>query len=592
MDRATGTVNNLLDTLRKFGIVRVIVLAGVAIGVLGAFLMLELHGVSTNRMTLLVSDLDPHSFQQAIEELDRRKIAYRMDDAGGQIFVPDTDLNAARATLTKAGLSVTGTTGYEIFDRGNDFSTTDFDQQVKLTRALEGELARTIQSVRGIVHARVHLALPRREPFMRERREAQASVMLTIAGRQSLSPEAVQSVVNLVAAAVPGLKPQNVTVVDSNLHLLVQAGDGDDPRLRSMQAEDVKHKTELRLAQGVEQMLERSLGTGHVHAEASIRMNFDKFNETLEKFDPDSPVIRSTQNVTSNNKTTEKAAPVSLQNNLPNADAGAQASGSQEGRQEETTNYEITKTVRAIVHDQPQVERITLAVMVDGIDEAGADGKHVWKPRDQAELDRIDKLVKTSIGYDEKRGDSVEVVSMPFVNPADEPETGTAAPPGVERGKLMKTLQMIAFSVVGIGVILLTARSVFAGLTRPPATLAVSGPASAEQLAATGTGLSLEQHAMPGTARSIADQSEAGGPDDDEMVTLARIQGQMRSSSIRKVTQLVDRYPEATLGIIRGWIASDSKSTSEIGGAASQRNRSLHPTMDVLCFFARSGLCT
>ncbi len=326
-----------------------------------------------------------------------------------------------------------------------------------------------------------------------------------------------------------------------------------------MQAEDIRHKTEQRLAQGVEVMLERSLGAGHVHAEASIRMNFDKVNETQEKFDPDSAVIRSTQNVTSNNKTTDKAAPVSLQNNLPNADASAQVSGSQEGRQEETTNYEITKTVRAIVHDQPQVERITLAVMVDGVDDVGSDGKHVWKPRGQAELDRIDKLVKTSIGYDEKRGDSVEVVSMPFVNPADETETGTVAPPGVERGTLMKTLQMIAFSVVGIGVILVTARSVFVGLTRPPAPLAVNGPAAAEQIAAAGTGLSLEQQTLPGAPRGITDQSEVGAPEEDEMVTLARIQGQMRSSSIRKVTQLVDRYPDATLGIIRGWIASDNK---------------------------------
>nr|WP_294526271.1 flagellar basal-body MS-ring/collar protein FliF [uncultured Rhodopila sp.] len=560
-------MRNLLDIIRKFGIVRAVALVGVAIGVLGAFLMLELHGVSTNRMTLLVADLDPHSFQQAIEELDRRKIPYRMDESGGQIFVPDSDLNAARATLTKAGLSITGTTGYEIFDRGNDFSTTDFDQQVKLTRALEGELARTIQSVRGITHARVHLVLPRREPFQRERREAQASVMLTLAGRQSLSPEAVQSIVNLVAAGVPGLKPQNITVVDSNLHLLVQAGDADDPRLRSMQAEDIRRKTELRLAQEVEQLLERSLGAGHVHAEASIRMNFDKVNETLEKFDPDSAVIRSTQNVTANNKTTDRSAPVSLQNNLPNADASnTQTSGSQEGRQEETTNYEITKTVRATVHDQPQVERITLAVMVDGVDDVGPDGKHVWKAREQAELDRIEKLVKTSIGFDEKRGDMVEVVSMPFVNPADEPETGSTAPPAVEHGKVVKTLEMVAFSVVGIGIILLTARSIFAGLARPPATMAVTG-AQAEQLGVSGAGLSLEPQAAgasrsiaaaAGAQRSLPDESEAP-PEEDEMVTLARIQGQMRSSSIRKVTQLVDRYPEATLGIIRGWIAGDTK---------------------------------
>jgi flagellar M-ring protein FliF len=563
MDRAAGTVNNLLAMLRKFGIVRVIALVGVGIGVLGAFLMLELHGVTTSRMALLVSDLDPHSFQQAIDELDRRKIPYRIDETGGQIFVSDADMNAARGTLGKAGLSVTGTTGYEIFDRGNDFSATDFDQQVKLTRALEGELARTIQSVHGITHARVHLVLPHREPFVRERREAQASVMLTLAGRGALSQEAVQSIVNLVAAGVPGLKPANITVVDSNLHLLVQAGDADDPRMRSMQAEEIRHKTESRLSQGVEQMLERSLGAGHVHAEASIRMNFDKVNETSERFDPDSPVVRSTQNVTSNNKTTDKAAPVSVANNLPNADAsGAQASGSQEGRQEETTNYEITKTVRAIVHDQPQVERITLAVMVDGTDDVGADGKHVWKPREQAELDRIEKLVKTSIGFDEKRGDKVEVVSMPFVSSVEEPETGAAAAPEVDRSRLMKILQTVAFSVVGIGVILLTARSVFTGLTRSPPTLAVGSGSGLEQLAGGGAaaGLSLESQAAAGgggAARSIADESEAA--EDEELITLNRIQGQMRSSSIRKVTQLVDRYPDATLGIIRGWIASDNK---------------------------------
>jgi flagellar M-ring protein FliF len=557
MDRASGTVNKLIDTLRAFGIVRVIALVGVAIGVLAAFLMLELQGVNTSRMTLLVSDLDPHSYQQAIEELDRRKIPYRTDDSGGQIYVPDSDINAARGTLAKAGLSISGTTGYEIFDRGNDFSVTDFDQQVKLTRALEGELVRTIKSVRGITQARVHLVLPRREAFVRERREAQASVMLTLAGRQALSSEAVQSIVNLVAAGVPGLRPQNITVVDSNLHLLVQAGDADDPRMRSMQTEEIRRKTELRLSQGVELMLERSLGVGRVHAEASIRMNFDKVNETSERFDPDSTVIRSTQNVTSNNKTTDKTTPVSLQNNLPNADAGGQTTGTQEGRQEETTNYEITKTVRAIVRDQPQVERITLAVMVDGIDSVGADGKRVWKARDQAELDQIEKLVKSSIGFDEKRGDKVEVVSMPFVNTADEAQAAPAVQPGIDRGRLMNIVQIVAFSVVGIGVILLTARSVFAGLTRPPASIAVTGPASAAQIAG-GTGLSLEQKIAAGGQRSLAEDGNAP-PEDDEMITLNRIQGQMRSSSIRKVTQLVDRYPDATLGIIRGWIASDNK---------------------------------
>ncbi|MDR3529830.1 MAG: flagellar basal-body MS-ring/collar protein FliF, partial [Rhodopila sp.] len=435
-------MKGFIDSIRKLGMVRVAMLTGATLGILGAFIWLELQGPSMARMTVLASDLDPQSAQQIAAELTGRKIPYRLE--GGQIFVADSDLTTARTLLTTNGLSAGGVTGYEIFDRGNDLAVTDFDQQVKLTRALEGELSRTIESVRGITHARVHIVLPRREPFAHERQRAQASVMLSVAGRQTLSAEAIQSVVNLVAAGVPGLRPQDVTVVDSNLHLLVQAGDGNDPRTRSALEEDLRQKTESRLSQAVELMLERSLGPGHVHAEASIRMNFDKVNETQERFDPDGSVVRSTQNVTSNNKTTDKTGPVSLQNNLPNADAGAAVTGSQEGRQEETTNYEIGKTVRAIVHDQPQVERITLAVMVDGVDEVGPDGKHTWRARDQADLDRIEKLVKSAIGFDEKRGDRLDVVSMPFVSTLEAADTAPAAQPAKANGDLVTFVQMIA----------------------------------------------------------------------------------------------------------------------------------------------------
>lgn len=544
-------MKDLLETIRKLGMARVAMLAGVTLGILGAFAWLELQGPDHGRMTILASDLDQQSIQQLSTELTGRKIPFRLD--GSQIFVPDGDLATARSLLTAQGLSQTGVTGYEIFDRGNDLAVTDFDQQVKLTRALEGEIARTIVSVRGITQARVHLVLPRREPFAHDRQRAQASVMLKIAGKQKLSAEAVQSVVNLVAASVPGLRPQDVTVVDSNLHLLVQAGDGNDPRTRSAMEEDVRQRTESRLTQAVELMLERSLGPGHVHAEASIRMNFDKVNETQEKYDPDGSVVRSTQNVTSNNKTTDKAPSVSLQNNLPNADAGASASGSQEGRQEETTNYEIGKTVRAIIHDQPQVERVTLAVMVDGVDEVGADGKRNWKARDQADLDRIEKLVKSAIGFDEKRGDRLDVVSMQFVSTMDAAETAPVVRPGRVNGDLVTFLQMVAFGVVGFGIIILTARSILAGLKKPVETLALAGATvGGDGAVAIGSGgpssIGIEHNGADGEALS---------EEDEDMVALNQIQGRMRASSIRKVTHLVERHPDTTLGIIRGWIAMD-----------------------------------
>lgn len=545
-----------LDSIRKFGMVRVAMLAGVTLGIIVAFVWLEMQGPGRARMAVLASDLDQQSAQQLATELTNRKIPYRLE--GGQVLVPDSDMATARTLLPGNGQSGGNITGYEIFDRGNDLAVTDFDQQVKLTRALEGELARTIVSVRGITHARVHLVLPHREPFAHNRQRAGASVMLTIPRRQALTPEAIQSVVNLVAAGVPGLRPQDVTVVDSNLHLLMQAGDGNDPRAKSAMEDNIRQKTEARVAQAVELMLERSLGSGHVHAEASIRMNFDKVNETQEKFDSDGSVVRSVQNVTSNNKTTDKTGPVSLQNNLPNADAGAAASGSQEGRQEETTNYEIGKTVRAIVHDQPQVERITLAVMVDGIDEVGADGKHTWKARDQAALDQIERLVKSAIGFDEKRGDRLDVVSMPFVTTQEAAEATPLVRPVKATGDLLTFIQMVAFGVVGFGIIVMTARSIFTALNKEPGTLTIATGANGDISGNPVPGIGQPRAAGPlGIEHGSGDPDRTLGEEQDDTVIMNQIQGQLRASSIRKVTHLMERHPDTTLGIIRGWIATD-----------------------------------
>ena len=297
-------------------------------------------------------------------------------------------------------------------------------------------------------------------------------------------------------------------------------------------------------------------------------MNFDKVQETQEKYDPDGSVVRSTQNVTSNNKTTEKPGPVSLQNNLPNADASARgATGSQEGRQEETTNYEIGKTVRAIVHDQPQVERITLAVMVDGVDEVGADGKRTWKARDQAELDRIEKLVKSAVGFDEKRGDRLDVVSMPFVTNPEVAETGPLPHTGKVSSDLMTFLQMIAFGVVGFGIIILTARSIFTALHKQSASLTFAGGPAGE-IAAGGSAAAGVPHSGGGIGIGHAGGGQAGGAgggaggqaeEEDETMTMNNVQGQLRASAIRKVTQLVERHPDTTLGIIRGWISADTQ---------------------------------
>ncbi len=554
-------MKGLLDSLRKLGMAPILALAGTVIGMLGIVAYLELGGVDTSRMALLYGDLDQQDAAQVTEQLDHHQIPYRVEADGRRIMVPPDHVAAARAFLAKEGLPASGSIGDEIFDRGNDLALTEFDQDVKRTRALEGELARTIQAMRGISHARVHLVLPHKEPFAHRHSDAQASIMLTLGGVQTLSPEGIQSIVNLVAGAVPELKPENITLVDSHLHLLARAGDPDDPRNRSIMMEDLGRTTAHRLEHAVEDMLERSLGAGHVHAEAAVQFNFDKTAETQEKYDPDSPVVRSTQNVTSNSKSTDQAAPVSLQNNLPNASTASQASGNQEGRQEETTNYEISKTIHTTTSDQPRIQRITLAVMVDGIDQADPDGKHVWHARPQAELDQIERLAKSAIGYDEKRGDHVDVVSMPFINPIDPMESEPPARPAQARRDLISLAQAVVLGATAFFIIMLMTRSIIKGLNPSDMSLTVAGrPLSDLQIGELAMAGGVGAGAIDGPSGSGAapHAGELAALTDESTVSLNNIEGQIRASSVRQLIDLTNRHPDTTLAIIRGWMANEN----------------------------------
>ncbi|MBN8909324.1 MAG: flagellar M-ring protein FliF, partial [Rhodospirillales bacterium] len=338
-------MKSLLDGFKALGPARLAALGAVALGMLTLLALLALRSGSTDQMALLYGDLDLRDSAQVVEHLARRHIPYRLAGQGSQVLVPTDQVAEARLSLARDGLPSGGSVGYELFDRGDSLAFTDFQQKINETRALEGELARTIRAMRGVRAVRVHLVLPRREPFARDRQDAQASVLLTMSGAQRLDKEGVQAILNLVAAAVPGLRPQNVAIVDSRGDLLARAGEPVSQLSAALTGEEIRRGTELRLARAVEEMLERSLGPCHVRAEAAVRMNFDKVSETQERYDPDGQVTLSSQTLTANSKNTEAAQAVTVQNNLPNADAGNQnGAGSQENRQEETTNYEISRT--------------------------------------------------------------------------------------------------------------------------------------------------------------------------------------------------------------------------------------------------------
>lgn len=549
-DRANGA-SNLLAGLRGLGLSRLAAMGVVAVSVLGLLGFLAFRGPSS-RLALLYADLDPREAGQITEQLDRAHIAYDLGAQGSRISVPEADVARARLMLAKDGLPSGGSVGYEIFDRTDNLTATQFQQALNETRALEGELARTIRGIAGVRAVRVHLVLPRREPFARTEREAQASVALTMAGAARLDEQGVQAVLNLIAAAVPGLRPGNIAVIDSRGNLLARPGQQDGPAAMAQNAEALRHGTELRLSRNVEELLERSVGMGRVRAEAAVEMDYDQVHETQERFDPDGQVMRSQQTVSDTSRNTEQNAGVSVQNNLPNADAGAQA-GSQSNRQEETNNYEIGKTVHTLVRDQPQIKRVSIAVMVDGIAEKKPDGTLAWRERTPEELARLVALVKSAVGFDEKRGDRVELSSLRFVEEAaPEAAAGLLGLP-IERADIVRLAETALFGLVAILALLLVARPMVLRLAAMPALACPD--ASAAFLADDRAGLA-GRPAPGGTAVGpLHAAGEQALLEHDSMVNMANVEGQMRASSLRRTAQIADANPEETLAVVRSWMA-------------------------------------
>ncbi len=550
----------LLDGFKALGVGRLVAMAAVAASMLLMLAFLALRGGSGDHMALLYADMDLREASQVADQLEHAHIAHEVGSDGSRISVPAGEVARARLLLAKEGLPSGGSIGYEIFDRGDSLTASQFQQNINQTRALEGELARSIRMISGVRAARVHLVLPKREPFARDRQDAQASVVLTMAGAARMDRGGVQAVLNLVASAVPGLRPQNVGVIDSRGNLLARAGDPQTGVEGA--ADELRAATEQRLSHAVEDMLERTLGAGRVRAETSVEMDYDQVRETQEKFDPDGKVERSTQSNTTSNHSTEASATVSVGNNLPNADAGANPAGSQEQRSEETTNFEIGKTVRTVVRDQPQIRRITLGVLVDQVQVHGADGAVTWQDRTPDELSRIAALARSAVGYDEKRGDKVEVVSLRF---ADLDEPAEPAAPGLlglhlDKSDLMRLGQTGVLAAVALLALLLVLRPMVLRLTTNPSALgtdalagglALAGPGGAAGAAALRVG-----QAGGGAMLALAGPPEPG--QDESMIRLGNVEGAMRASSLRQVAELVDKHPEESLAVMRGWMAKEA----------------------------------
>jgi flagellar M-ring protein FliF len=394
-----------------------------------------------------------------VASLDRQRVPYRLAANGTQILVPAEDVPRLRLSLAREGLPSGGSIGNEIFDRGESLTTTPFQQEMNRLRALEGELARSIRALQGVRAARVHLVLPRREAFSRERAEAQASVLLTMQGVQRLDREGVQAVLHLVVTAVSGLRPQNVSIVDSRGELLARGGQPLTGPAGAQTQDELRRGQEARLARGVEEMLERVLGAGRVRAEVAMEMDFDRVETREERFDPDNQVARSTQSTTENNRTQEPSHGQRRQQ-----PAGRGATGWRQWQHREQAGGDDQ------LRDRPlHAQRAARASGGSPPDGRGAGGRrHGVAVRRPAGASRAHaggtgahlRLVRNAVGFNEQRGDRVEVVSMRFA----EAETATreTGPLGLDisQATLARLMETAVIGLLILLTLLLVARPV------------------------------------------------------------------------------------------------------------------------------------
>ena len=437
---------------------------------------------------LLYSGLDLTESAEIAGKLDQANIRYELRGDGASIFVPRSQVLDARMMLSEEGLPTRGALGYEIFDKSESLGATSFVQNINRVRALEGELARTITSLDIVRAARVHLVLPERRLFERESQTPSASVVLSVAGH-GMTGAQVRAVRNLVAGSVPGLNLDRITVLDDKGRLLAAGAEGQDGALGAGgDANERKTAMEERIRKTVLEIVEGITGPGAARVQVAAEVDFNRITQSSETYDPDGRVLRSTTTAeeTSSQSSREGEQAVTVENNIPqgeDVDGGAEdTSQSQSSRIEETSNYEISKTTRTEVIEGGKIQKLSIAVAVDDTRLIDEEGNSTFEPRTNEELERIQALVRSAVGYDEARGDLIEVVNIAFVRPDISMEGGEEAPGLMDFDKhdIMRLVELIVMLLGGVTMILLVLRPLVKGLMEP------SGDAEAFRVALTG----------------------------------------------------------------------------------------------------------
>jgi len=416
--------------------------------VLFAFLIIQAR---TADQQLLYANLSLSDASSVTDWLKNQKIDYTLKNGGKDIWVPADKIYQTRIDLAANGLPIGGDVGFEVFDK-QSFALTDYVQKVNYTRALQGELARTITSLAPVESTRVHLALPEKRLFKNQQKSGTASVIVTLVPGKSLDQAQVQGIIHLVAGSVTNLEPENVKIIDSNGVVLEAQEKSSEDDLHSVDRlafqQEVEHRMEIR----AQDLLDKTMGKDNAMVRVSATLDFSKVEKTEELFDSDEPVIRSEQiNVESSGSETTGGVP-GVQSNLQGNELGQSNTSTPSNKNSRITNYEISKTISKIVNPVGSIKALSVSVLVADRLKLDADGKpEAATPRSAEELKSIENMVASAIGLVTERGDIINVLSMPFVDP----ETAVSEGESATTNLLYQYMPLIKYIMIGLGVLLI-----------------------------------------------------------------------------------------------------------------------------------------
>ncbi len=520
---------------------------GITLGVLactlGAISYLLLHEPKVE-YGYLFTDLDPATGGRIVERLREKGIPYRIQNGGTTIMVPQKVVYELRMEMATSGLTTGSGVGFELFDK-SQFGVTDFVQKINYKRAMEGELSRTISSLKAIRSARVHLVIPKKRLFTTSQEKASASVVLALHQGQELSKKAVQGIQNLVSGSIQNLKPNNIHIVDSTGEVLSV----DQEELEKSSIFTLRKRMERDYERRIRRMLERMLGQGKAIVRVSLAMDFTKKSAVKEVYNPEGQVVRSErkQIIATNQKGgTVKGIP-GARANLPGGPV-EKKQGSQGGIKtvKSHTNYEIDKTITKVVEPVGQRRSISVAVAVDGLYTKNTKGVATYSPLPKASLKAISELVKSAVGFNARAGDQVEVRNFQFSKTPSEPPTHSSPK------SFSRFLPYLVGGATGLLLLVLLVLFLILPRYRNYKRMKVREAAIMSEIQETGyrpTPIKIIEEKLDAPAvegqKILIDSSSETEENEDVMETQRN-----------QVLHLVESDPDRTVAILKNWIAS------------------------------------